>query len=53
MAGFAFRINPKVGQVELSQLLTPNFVRNLEESGFLAEARKKMKGVSSRDPPNA
>jgi hypothetical protein len=32
-----------VGQVDLSQLLTPNFVRNLEESGFLAEARKKVK----------
>jgi len=37
------RINPKVGQVDLSQLLTANFVRNLEESGFLAEARKKVK----------
>jgi ABC-type nitrate/sulfonate/bicarbonate transport system substrate-binding protein len=37
------RINPKVGQVDLNQLLTVNFVRNLEESGFLAEARKKVK----------
>jgi len=37
------RINPKVGQVDLSQLLTANFVRNLEESGFLAEARNKVK----------
>jgi hypothetical protein len=37
------RINPKVGRVDLNQLLTPNFVRNLEESGFLAEARKKVK----------
>jgi hypothetical protein len=35
--------NPKVGQLDLSQLLTPNFVRNLEESGFLPEARKKVK----------
>jgi ABC-type nitrate/sulfonate/bicarbonate transport system substrate-binding protein len=37
------RINPKVAQVDLNQVLTPTFVRNLEESGFLAEARKKIK----------
>jgi ABC-type nitrate/sulfonate/bicarbonate transport system substrate-binding protein len=37
------RINPNVGQVDLNQLLTPTLVRNLEESGFLAEARKKIK----------
>ncbi|HEY7558102.1 MAG TPA: ABC transporter substrate-binding protein [Candidatus Binatia bacterium] len=35
------KINPKVAQVEFSQLINPAFVRNLEESGYLAEARKK------------
>jgi ABC-type nitrate/sulfonate/bicarbonate transport system substrate-binding protein len=37
------RINPKVTQVELNQLLNPAPVRSLEESGFLAEARKKLR----------
>jgi ABC-type nitrate/sulfonate/bicarbonate transport system substrate-binding protein len=37
------KINPKVGQVDLNQLTNPTFVRNLEDSGFLAEARKKTK----------
>jgi hypothetical protein len=37
------RINPKVAQVELNQLLNPAPVRTLEESGFLAEARKKLR----------
>jgi ABC-type nitrate/sulfonate/bicarbonate transport system substrate-binding protein len=37
------RINPKVSQVDLSQLINPAFVRSLEESGYLAEARKKIK----------
>jgi len=37
------KINPKVAQVELGQLLNPAPVRSLEESGFLAEARRKMK----------
>jgi ABC-type nitrate/sulfonate/bicarbonate transport system substrate-binding protein len=37
------RINPKVAQVDLSQLNNPAFVRNLEESGFLAEARRKLR----------
>jgi hypothetical protein len=35
-----------VGQVDLKQLLTVNFVGNLEESGFLAEARKKVKRLT-------
>ena len=37
------KINPKVAQVELNQLLNPIAVRNLEESGFLTEARKKLR----------
>ena len=37
------RINPKVAQVELSQLLYPVPVRSLEDSGFLPEARKKLR----------
>jgi ABC-type nitrate/sulfonate/bicarbonate transport system substrate-binding protein len=36
------RINPKVAQVELGQVLNPGPVRELEESGFLREARKKL-----------
>ncbi len=37
------RINPKVAQVELNQVLNPTAVRSLEESGFLTEARKKLR----------
>jgi len=37
------RINPKVAQVELSQVLNPTPVRSLEENGFLAEARRKLR----------
>ena len=37
------KINPKVAQVDLNQLMNPVFVRNLEESGFLAAARKKVR----------
>ena len=35
------RINPKVAQVDINQLNNPAYVRALEESGFLAEARRK------------
>jgi ABC-type nitrate/sulfonate/bicarbonate transport system substrate-binding protein len=35
------RINPKVQEVDLDQLIVTNAVRNLEESGFLPEMRKK------------
>jgi NitT/TauT family transport system substrate-binding protein len=35
------RINPKVQEVDLEQLLVTSAVRNLEESGFLPEMRKK------------
>ena len=37
------KISPKVAQVDLNQVIDPNFVRNLEESGFLPDARKKLK----------
>lgn len=37
------KINPKVAQVDFGQLINPTFVRHLEDSGFLAEARKKTK----------
>jgi ABC-type nitrate/sulfonate/bicarbonate transport system substrate-binding protein len=36
------RINPKVQEADLDQLLVSNAVRNLEESGFLAEMRKRL-----------
>ena len=35
------RINPKVQEVDLSQLIVTGPVRNLEESGFLPEMRRK------------
>ena len=37
------RINPKVAQVDLSQVINPGPMRSLEESGFLAEARRKLR----------
>jgi hypothetical protein len=36
------RINPKVQEADLDQILSNNAVRNLEESGFLPEMRKKL-----------
>ena len=35
------QINPKVQEVDLNQLIVTSAVRNLEESGFLPEMRKK------------
>lgn len=35
------RINPKVQEVDLDELIVNSAVRNLEESGFLPEMRKK------------
>jgi ABC-type nitrate/sulfonate/bicarbonate transport system substrate-binding protein len=37
------KINPKVTQVDLGQLMNPAFVRSLEESGYLASARKRIR----------
>jgi ABC-type nitrate/sulfonate/bicarbonate transport system substrate-binding protein len=36
------KINPKVTQVDLSQLMNPQYVRNLEETGFLSAARRRL-----------
>jgi hypothetical protein len=37
------RVNPKVGQADVEQMLDGSFVRSLEQSGFLPEARKKLR----------
>ena len=37
------RINPKVAQVDITQLNNPVYVRALEESGFLPEARRRLR----------
>jgi ABC-type nitrate/sulfonate/bicarbonate transport system substrate-binding protein len=37
------KVNPKIAQVELDQILDASFVRNLEASGFMAEQRKKVR----------
>ena len=36
------RVNPKVQDADLDQILVNNAVRNLEESGFLAEMKKTL-----------
>ena len=36
------RINPKVQEVEIEQVIVPSVVQNLETSGFLPEMRKKI-----------
>ncbi|MBI4524330.1 MAG: ABC transporter substrate-binding protein [Deltaproteobacteria bacterium] len=36
------RLNAKVGQVELDQVLNGTYVRSLEESGFLPDVRKRL-----------
>jgi ABC-type nitrate/sulfonate/bicarbonate transport system substrate-binding protein len=37
------RVNPKVEQVDLNQVLDTSFVRSLEESGFLPKMREKVR----------
>jgi len=37
------KVNPKIAQVDLDQVLDSSFVRNLEASGFLAELRARIK----------
>ena len=37
------RVNPKITQVDVEQIIDASFVRNLETSGFLAEQRKKVR----------
>ena len=36
------RVNPKVQQADIEQIITSSVVQNLEASGFLAEMRKKL-----------
>jgi ABC-type nitrate/sulfonate/bicarbonate transport system substrate-binding protein len=36
------RINPKINQIDLEQIIDSSFVRNLENSGFLPDLRKKI-----------
>ena len=35
------RVNPKIAQVDLDQIIDDSFVRALETSGFMGELRKK------------
>jgi ABC-type nitrate/sulfonate/bicarbonate transport system substrate-binding protein len=37
------RINPKIAQVDLDQIIDGSFVRTLESSGYLGELRKKIR----------
>jgi hypothetical protein len=36
------RVNPKVQEVDLEQVIVSGPVQNLEASGFMAEMRKKL-----------
>jgi NitT/TauT family transport system substrate-binding protein len=38
---FVSRVSPKVAQLDIHQIINGSFVKNLEETGFLSEARKK------------
>lgn len=38
---FVSRVSPKVAQLDIHQIINGSFVKNLEETGFLPEARKK------------
>ena len=37
------KVNPKITQVDIDQIIDASFVRSLESSGFLAELRRKTK----------
>jgi hypothetical protein len=37
------RVNPKIAQVDLDQIIDASFVRTLETSGYLSELRKKLR----------
>ena len=39
---FVSRVNPKVAQLDIHQIINGGFVKTLEETGFLPEARKKL-----------
>ena len=38
---YVARVTPKVGQLDIHQIITGSFVRTLEETGFIAEAKKR------------
>lgn len=38
---FVARVTPKVAQLDVNQIINTSFVKNLEETGYLPEARKK------------
>jgi NitT/TauT family transport system substrate-binding protein len=38
---FVSRVSPKVAQLDIHQIINVSFVKNLEETGFLSEARKR------------
>jgi hypothetical protein len=40
---YVSRVTPKVAQLDINQIIDASFVKNLEESGFLPEARQKVK----------
>jgi ABC-type nitrate/sulfonate/bicarbonate transport system substrate-binding protein len=44
----AARVNPKVAQVDVNEAINLNIVKSLEDSGYLAEARKKAALQSAR-----
>ncbi|MBI2998128.1 MAG: hypothetical protein HYY46_06685, partial [Deltaproteobacteria bacterium] len=39
---FVSRVNPKVAQVDIQQIVNGSFVKSLEVTGFLPAARKKL-----------
>lgn len=39
---FVARVTPKVAQLDVHQIINTSFVKNLEETGYLPEARKKL-----------
>ncbi len=39
---YVARVTPKVGQLDVQQIINTGFVKALEENGFLPEARKKL-----------
>jgi len=39
---FVSRVTPKVAQLDIHQIINGSFVKSLEESGFLPEARKRL-----------
>lgn len=38
---YVARVTPKVGQLDIQQIINGNFVKTLDETGFIAEAKKR------------